>query len=86
MPVDSSRFSELLLSLIPLDGSTVANKALREAAEAELSLNTGVLPEDQFWAVHGQLLDDGFVLKGRGKGGSVHLLEPSGNDSTLSKQ
>ncbi|WP_409993333.1 hypothetical protein [Plasticicumulans sp.] len=53
---------QALLALVPADGSSIGNTALRKAL--------GV-PEADYWAAQAALVADGTLLKGAGRGGSV---------------
>ena len=55
---------ELLLAALPMDGSFRTNKDVRK----ELNI-----PEDRFWIVRDQLVDEGKIIKGRGHGGRIAL-------------
>ena len=67
----SPNFSELLLSLVPTDGTPIGNVALRRAMEARLAAEARGLPEQDYWEAHARLIAQGLLLKGQGRGGSV---------------
>lgn len=66
-----ARLAELLLSLVPADGSAIGNTSLRREAEARLKAEGASLTEDDYWQVQGHLIANGQILKGQGRGGSV---------------
>ncbi|HMW28828.1 MAG TPA: DNA methyltransferase [Plasticicumulans sp.] len=57
---------QALLALVPADGSSIGNTALRKAL--------GV-PEADYWAAQAALVADGTLLKGAGRGGSVRRAQ-----------
>ncbi len=63
---------DLLLEVLPPDGSTMGNQAAREAlsraAERQIS-------EEEYEAIRDKALALGLVVKGRGRGGSIALAE-----------
>lgn len=54
-----------LLEQLPMDGTTIGNKALRERLAWD---------EDRYWRERNPLVDAGLVEKGKGKGGSIKLV------------
>ena len=62
LDADKSTF----LTALKASGGYQGNQSLR----AQLSWS-----EDRYWRVHGLLNDDGAIIRGRGKGGSVSLAE-----------
>lgn len=56
-----SEKAKQLLNAIPQDGSHIGNTSLRS------SLNWG----EEYWDIRQQLLDNGLIVVGRGRGGSV---------------
>lgn len=75
-PDDLQAFMNRLLEA-PFSGKA-GNKSLREA------LGWAGLP-DRYWQAHGRALDQGFIITGRGKGGSVQIVEPP-KDASVSAQ
>lgn len=66
-----------ILEIVPNNGKSIGNKALL----TELKKTFKALNEDLFWKVRNGLIENGKLSKGRGKGGSVYLLQPE----TISK-
>lgn len=66
-----------LLALIPQDGSFIGNTKLRGLLQWD---------EEKFWKVRDYLIEKGKLNIGRGRGGSVALLNPSALGSKLSKE
>ncbi len=66
--------ANLLLSLVPKDGSAIGNTKLSglflEQARRQLKENLG---EEVYWQVRNGLIENGVLETGRGKGGSVRL-------------
>lgn len=69
--MENQEIETAILSLVPKDGKPIGNKTLL----AELRKKYKELPEDDFWKARNDLIDSGKISKGRGKGGSVYLLE-----------
>lgn len=73
--MDQSAIADIkraLLRALPKDGTTVGNIRLRK----ELSEALGTeIDEAEYEAARDALVDEGRVAKGRGRGGSVYLLE-----------
>lgn len=68
-------YGKLLLSLIPESGATIGNVSLREKLNAAVSVAAGEpLAEADYWALRDALIDEGLILQGRGRGGSVHRV------------
>jgi hypothetical protein len=65
---------DLLLDVLPPDGSTLGNMTAREA----LSRVAGrQISEDEYEAVRDKALQIGTIKKGRGRGGSIALARRS---------
>ena len=69
---DDEDLGDLLLEVLPGDGSTLGNQSAREAlsraAERPIS-------EDEYEAVKERLLGLGLIRRGQGRGGSIRLAE-----------
>lgn len=63
----SETLRKIILDLVPEDGSTIGNKTLLAAIEEQLT----EVSEDDYFAARDALVDEGLVVKGRGRGGSV---------------
>ena len=63
---------DLLLELLPPDGSTIGNGSAREALSRAAERPIG---EEEFAAVRDKAVALGLVAKGRGRGGSIALAE-----------
>ncbi|MDU8083041.1 site-specific DNA-methyltransferase [Pseudomonas syringae pv. actinidiae] len=75
---------DLILQLLPKDGSSIGNiklqQQLTEAAAFSFS-------EKDYWRVRDALIADGVLGKGQGRGGSVFLAQPSASKpSSLAEQ
>lgn len=69
-----------LLSLVPADGSAIGNTALRRDIENALAAKGLEIVEDDYWQVQGELVAEGVLVKGAGRGGSVRLAEVAEDD------
>ncbi|CAK6687353.1 hypothetical protein ICNINCKA_00186 [Synechococcus sp. CBW1107] len=69
---EDADLGDLLLEVLPGDGSTLGNQSAREA----LSRAAGrQISEEEYEAVRDKALALGLVVKGRGRGGSIALAE-----------
>lgn len=71
-----ARVADILLSLLPADGTPVGNTALRRQIEARLATEGLTATEDDYWQAQAALLARGVVAKGQGRGGSVRRVPP----------
>jgi len=67
------KVKELMLSIVPADGSSIGNAALRRELEARLAAEDLSLSEEEYWQAHSALVAQGLLVKGQGRGGSVRL-------------
>ncbi|MDD3529551.1 MAG: site-specific DNA-methyltransferase [Gallionellaceae bacterium] len=80
------QLAELLLGLVPANGNAIGNPSLRDTflAAAKLAgLNTD---EESFNSTKATLIAQGVLVKGKGRGGSVHLANPDPDDFGLAAQ
>ena len=64
--------TQTLLAMVPLDGTTIGNTALKRALETKLTGVEGpAFSEDAYWQAHTALVTQGLLVKGQGRGGSV---------------
>ena len=63
---------DLLLEVLPGDGSTMGNQSAREALSRAVERQVS---EEEYSAVKDRLVGLGLILKGQGRGGSVRLAE-----------
>lgn len=75
MPSLQDRVKRAMFSIVPADGSTIGNTALRREIEALLQSEGLSIGEDDYWQAHGALVADGVLLKGQGRGGSVRRAQ-----------
>ncbi len=80
------RLKAAMLSLVPADGTPVGNTALRREAEALLQTEGMSASEADYWLAHADLIADGSLLKGQGRGGSVRLATTETKDFSLAHQ
>jgi adenine-specific DNA-methyltransferase len=78
-----AQLQQALLAALPADGATIGNQTLKtQLREAGAEFSDG-----QYDAAKEQLIADGLVGKGRGRGGAVYLKNPSNTDElTLAVQ
>ena len=59
------KIKDLMLSIVPADGSSVGNAALRRQIESRLAVEGLSLSDDEYWHAHGALVDQGLLLRVR---------------------
>ncbi len=64
------RVQRAMLSIVPFDGSTIGNTALRREIEKRLQSKGLSLGDEDYWEAHSTLVADGVLVKGQGRGGS----------------
>lgn len=69
------RVMRAMLSIVPTDGSTIGNTALRREIEQLLQSEGLSISENDYWQAHGALVANGMLLKGQGRGGSVRRAQ-----------
>ncbi|MEJ8570836.1 site-specific DNA-methyltransferase [Microbaculum marinum] len=76
----SDSLTDLILSLMPEDGSSIGNGAMM----ALLREHVPVLSDEDYAAARDELVDEGVLGRGRGRGGSIYRADVS--DLTLEMQ
>ncbi|MBX9764202.1 MAG: type I restriction-modification system subunit M [Pseudomonadaceae bacterium] len=79
-----AQLGEALLAAVPVDGSSIGNQTLFERLKAQLP----EISEEQLWVARDALIEQGVLVKGRGRGGSVLRAHVSGSslaDQVLNK-
>jgi len=61
-----SRTAKQLLALVPLDGDFIGNTTLQRRSKLG----------NRYWKVRKELVEGGFLIRGKGRGGSVAILPP----------
>ena len=74
---------KIFLFLLPTDGSTVGNTTLRRALEDALAVKGKQITEEDYWATHAALIEEGFIAPGKGRGGSVKLIKVADESFSL---
>jgi hypothetical protein len=75
-PDEKKRLSEILLDLVPKDGTSVGNKTLlQNLRQAAKKKQLHDIPDEAYWEVRNDLIARGLVEKGRGRGGSVYRVK-----------
>lgn len=82
----AQRFKTAFLSLLPADGAAKGNGALRREIEELLSKDGLSITEEQYWQVHAELVASGAVATGKGRGGSVRLVDAQPDSFGLATQ
>ena len=72
MSHSDAQLRELILTLVPVDGSTIGNARLRNLMAAKLYAK---VEEEEYERVRDALLAEGVLGRGRGRGGSVFRLD-----------
>jgi adenine-specific DNA-methyltransferase len=74
---------DALYALVPADGTTIGNGALRKALSEHLVRD---VPETEYFEAQQVLVDAGRLVKGKGRGGSVAQAATGGEALSLSAQ
>lgn len=74
LPEKGSEYSKTLLDLIPTSGENIGNWKLREQLRNAIATVGDELTEQEYWSLRDDLIDQGVIQTGRGKGGSVHRV------------
>lgn len=82
----AQRLKATFLSLLPADGATKGNGALRREIEEQFSKDGLSITEEQYWQVHAELVASGAVATGKGRGGSVRLVDAQPDSFGLATQ
>lgn len=82
----TQRFRTAFLSLLPADGAAKGNGTLRREIEELLSKDGLSITEEQYWQVHAELVASGAVATGKGRGGSVRLVDAQPDSFGLATQ
>ena len=81
-PEQREQLQTLMLEMVPNDGSNIGNKTLRETFTEKANPKVDFeLNDDHYWEIRNELISDGKLAKGRGKGGSVYstVEQPDGD-------
>ena len=71
-----------MLSIVPADGSSIGNTALRRAIESRLTRDGLTVDDEVYWQAHASLVGEGVLVKGQGRGGSVRRTQAA-TDGTI---
>lgn len=82
----AQRIKAAFLSSLPADGASKGNSALRREIEEQLSQEGLLITEEQYWQVHAELVASGAVVTGKGRGGSVRLVDAQPESFGLASQ
>lgn len=86
MTDQAQRIKAAFLSLLPADGATKGNGALRRELDEQLVHDGIFVTEEQYWQVHSELVEAGVVATGKGRGGSVRLIDAKPESFDLATQ
>jgi len=64
-----------ILDLVPGDGAAVGNKTLRQRLDQKAELNDFTIGDDDYWSIRDDLISQGKLQKGSGRGGSVFRFD-----------
>lgn len=83
-----TEYANVLLSLIPESGKSIGNSMLREQFRKRLGAEGANFTDQDYWQIRDSLIDEGFIVQGRGRGGSVHRVAAASAEepSTVSLQ
>lgn len=74
MSQHDANLHNLILQLLPKDGSSIGNIKLQQQLSEAAAFS---FSEEDYWRVRDALIADGVLGKGQGRGGSVFLAQPS---------
>ncbi|OXM41050.1 site-specific DNA-methyltransferase [Pseudomonas fluvialis] len=84
MSQHDAKLHELILQLLPKDGSSIGNIKLQQQLSEAATFG---FSEEDYWRVRDALIANGMLGKGQGRGGSVFLAQPSASKpSSLADQ
>lgn len=83
MSQHDANLHDLILQLLPKDGSSIGNIKLQQQLSEAAAFS---FSEEDYWRVRDALIADGVLGKGQGRGGSVFLAQPSASKSSLADQ
>jgi adenine-specific DNA-methyltransferase len=72
--MNRKRLRETLLEHVPSDGATIGNGSLRDAISEQLGRG---VDEDEYAKIRDELVEEGLLVRGPGRGGSVRLAKPA---------
>ncbi|MFO7981833.1 MAG: hypothetical protein R6V08_00085 [Desulfuromonadales bacterium] len=86
MTQSDSVLRKLILQNVPEDGSSIGNQAL-ETAFRDAAAAAGIqLFDGEFERIREGLIEEGILLRGKGRGGSVRLANPTEDFSLKSEE
>lgn len=66
-----------ILDLVPGDGAAIGNKTLKQRLEQRAEPHDFAVSDDDYWSVREELIAQGSLQKGSGRGGSVYRIDSS---------
>ena len=76
-----TRIRELILAVVPADGRSIGNMSLCREVRQALEVDGGVYEEATVNEVREQLIAEGVLGKGRGRGGSVYRIDRTAREA-----
>jgi very-short-patch-repair endonuclease len=73
-----------LIDVVPGDGSSIGNKTLRDKLEQFAELRDFSISEENYWRIRDELISEGLLSKGGGRGGSVYRYDDTWSASSES--
>lgn len=80
---EAANLADLLLDLVPSDGSPIGNGRLRQALSERVGRE---IDQATYFDVQRELVDRGLLVTGKGRGGSLRLAQADGSGLTLEAQ
>lgn len=80
---EAANLADLLLDLVPADGSSIGNARLRKALSERVGRE---IDQATYFDIQRELVDRGLLVTGKGRGGSVRLAQTGGSALELEAQ
>lgn len=77
--MDTDELDSIILECVPDGGVAIGNIKLREAVETVISGKNAEITDEDFEATRNRLIQQGKLIKGKGRGGSIRRAEPEDN-------
>ncbi|MDH1261346.1 DUF4011 domain-containing anti-phage protein Hhe [Pseudomonas sp. GD03944] len=71
-----------VLELVPGDGTAVGNKTLKQRLEQKAELHDFAVSDEDYWSIREELITQGRLQKGSGRGGSVFRFDNTWGSSS----
>jgi adenine-specific DNA-methyltransferase len=74
---------KVILQFVPSDGASIGNQALYDQVQRGARAAKLGFSDTAYESAREGLIEDGTLLRGKGRGGSVHLAKPNGGDGAF---